>query len=143
MDCSAVEDKIAFHGYKIWDSRETPEACMIDFYHPRVKVRPPVAYFLSAVLYNKKRNTIETTIRSKVDDFKELYLDYCCETLDGECSQVYRPHVHMGNKPILQGNVHSIHAIFHGVMSVGKLEDSITSGLDSYLKGLVCNIFPQ
>jgi len=107
MDCSAIEDKIAFHGYKLWDSRETPEACMIDFYHPRVKVKPPVAYFLSAVLYNKKRNTIETTVRSKVDDFKELYLDYCCETLDGECSQVCRPHVHMGNK------IMSVEAIFH------------------------------
>jgi hypothetical protein len=101
--CREIQEIIRKRGYEIVDVREDEEKCIVDFKHPKVKVEFPVAYYLSSVVLNKKDGSIETTVRSKVEGVKELYLDYCCE--DGE--QVCRPHVDM------EAGILSVEAKFH------------------------------
>jgi len=98
IECKELEEIIKRYGYKIMHSQITPEGCIVDFYHPKIEVKPPVSYFLSSVFYNQKEGMLETTVRSKVDRFKELYLDYCCEKIDGDCIQMCRPHFHSNEK---------------------------------------------
>jgi len=92
--CDRLREIIIRNGFEIWSTHEDSEKCGIDFRHPKIKVEPPVGYFLSSVVYYKDRDCLETTVRSKVTTFKELYLDYCCE--DSNC--VCRPHVNMEEK---------------------------------------------
>ncbi len=92
--CSAVKELIKRHHFQIRNVVEDKEKCIVDFKHPKIVVMKPVSYFLSSVVYKKDGSFLNATIRNKVDDVKELYLDYCCE--NGE--QVCRPHVHMGEK---------------------------------------------
>ena len=92
--CSELEEIIRKCGFEVVNVFEDDKKCIIDFKHPKIKVERPVAYFLSSVFLNKEDGSIETTVRSRVDTFKELYLDYCCE--DGE--QKCRPHVNMEEK---------------------------------------------
>jgi hypothetical protein len=103
MKCSELQEIIKKKGFEVTKVIEDEEKCIVDFKHPKIKVEPPVAYFLSSAVLNKKDNSIETTVRSKVEDYKELYLDYCCE---GE-EQVCRPHVSMEEKIL------SVEARFH------------------------------
>lgn len=76
------------HGFVVERVWETPERIVIDFRHPKMKVKEPIAYFLSSVAWDKKNNILETIVRTPVPTYKELYLDYCVE--DGE--MVCRPH---------------------------------------------------
>ena len=94
MECSEIENIVKRWGFELMGTSETDDHCIIDFHHKKIKVGLPVSYFTSAASYNKKTGCINTTARAKVDEFKELYLDYCCE--DGE--QVCRPHVNMDEK---------------------------------------------
>jgi len=96
MNCEELKRAIERHGFEIRGISEDTEKCVIDFKHPKIEVKPPVAYFASAVQFNKKRNVLTTTVRSKVDGFKELYLDYCCENNEQMC----RPHFHTDFKTI-------------------------------------------
>ena len=96
--CADLERIIKMHGFKVKSTQPTINGCIIDFYHPKIEIKPPVSYFLSSVVYDQNRNMLETTIRSKVDRFKELYLDYCCESENGECLQMCRPHFHAEEK---------------------------------------------
>lgn len=97
--CAEIKRILQLHGFKITNEIEDAEKCIIDFRHPKVEVKKPVAYFLSSVAFTPAKNFLDTTIRSKVDDVKELYLDYCCEQVDSEyCEQRCRPHVHMDEK---------------------------------------------
>jgi len=98
MVCEKLKQLIERYGYKILNSTEDGNKCLIDFIHPEIEIKPPVAYYASSVLYDKKRKSLETTVRGKVERFKELYLDYCCEKEKGECLQVCRPHVNMEEK---------------------------------------------
>ncbi len=77
------------------DERQERNCCIMDFKHPDIEVKKPVGYFQSSVVYDSSRGLLQTTTRSKVDGFKEMYLDYCCEEDSGECLQMCRPHVHM------------------------------------------------
>jgi hypothetical protein len=94
VTCRDLQDIIHKHGYQVVNKVEDVKGCIIDFKHPRIEVRPPVNYFLSSVALNKEDGSIETTVRSKIKDYKELYLDYCCE----DNTQVCRPHVLMDEK---------------------------------------------
>jgi hypothetical protein len=94
VSCWDLQDTIRRNRFQIVNVFEDAEKCIIDFKHPKIKVEPPVSYYLSSVALDKKDGSIETTVRSKVETFKELYLDYCCE--DG--LQVCRPHVNMEEK---------------------------------------------
>ncbi len=94
LSCRELEDIIRRNRYQVIKKIEDEEKCIIDFKHPRVEIEPPVSYYLSSVVLNKKDGSIEATVRSRVESFKELYLDYCCE--DGE--QRCRPHVNMKEK---------------------------------------------
>jgi len=91
LTCKQLQEIIQKNGFQVVNITEDEEKCIIDFKHPKVKVEYPATYYLSSVFLNKKEGNIETTVRSKVERFKELYLDYCCE--DG--LQVCRPHVNM------------------------------------------------
>jgi len=103
---SELEGIIRKHGFIISNRNEIGDNCIIDFRHPKIKPEPPVSYFTSAVQVNKKTNVLTATIRSKVEGFKELYLDYCCERENGYCNQRCRPHVNMNE------NVLSVEATF-------------------------------
>lgn len=92
--CSQLQGVIRKNKYEVVATKEDEKSCIIDFKHPKVKVEPPVSYFLSSVALDKETGSIETTVRSKVDTFKELYLDYCCE----DSEQMCRPHVNMEEK---------------------------------------------
>ncbi len=92
--CEQLKEIIRKNRYQIVNVFEDEEKCIIDFKHPKVKVEPPVSYFLSSVALDKRDGSIETTVRSKVETFKELYLDYCCEDNEQRC----RPHVNMEDK---------------------------------------------
>ena len=94
ITCQQLHETIRKNRYEVVNVTEDEKYCIIDFKHPKVEVMPPVSYFLSSVVLDKKDNHIDVTVRSKVDTFKELYLDYCCE--DGE--QMCRPHVNMEEK---------------------------------------------
>ena len=94
MKCSEIENIVNRYGFNPTNRMETDDHCIVDFCHKKIKVGYPVSYFTSAASYNKRTGCINTTARAKVDEFKELYLDYCCE--DGE--QVCRPHVNMDEK---------------------------------------------
>jgi len=100
--CKEILNIIKRHNFIPENLQESEETCIIDFRHPKIEIQKPVAYFESAVQLNKKRNVLNTTIRSKVENIKELYLDYCCE--DGE--MVCRPHVNM------EDNILSVEASF-------------------------------
>jgi hypothetical protein len=101
--CDKLVELISKFKFQIINILEDSEKCIIDFKHPKIELRFPYAYFLSSVSFNKKTGILITTIRSKVDTFKELFfLDYCCE--DG--SNVCRPHVDMEDK------IFSVEAIF-------------------------------
>jgi len=76
-------------GYRVHRVHEDDNFCIIDFRHPKVRVEVPVSWFLSSVSMNKRDGFIEVTVRSRLDRFKELYLDYCCENGTHVC----RPHV--------------------------------------------------
>jgi len=91
VDCQALADMVRKHGYDVLSVREDGGSCVIDFLHPGVRLMRPVPYFASSLHYDKRRGTVEVTVRAKVPRYKELYLDYCCE--DGE--MVCRPHVWM------------------------------------------------
>jgi len=91
MNCKELQEIITRNRFQIVHVYDEADQCIIDFKHPQVKVEPPVAYFLSSVVLNKKQGYIQTTVRSKVKGVKELYLEYCCE--DNIC--VCRPHVNM------------------------------------------------
>lgn len=91
MGCEEIENTIKKFNFKITNKTEDNEKCIIDFKHPKVKVMKPVSYFLSSVEYKKDGSLLNTIVRSKVDDVKELYLDYCCENGEMAC----RPHIHM------------------------------------------------
>jgi len=88
------------------DVSEGPEHCVVDFVHPKIRVEEPIAYYVSSVDFNKKAKSLHTTVRSKVDGFKELYLDYCCEKENNECVQVCRPHFQADKKIV------SVEAVF-------------------------------
>jgi len=92
LSCRPVEKIIEERGFIVVDSEIRDGKCLIDFRHPKVRVERPRGYFLSSVTY--RPNVLQTTIRSKVDNFKELYLDYCCEKEGMVC----RPHVNMPEK---------------------------------------------
>jgi len=92
--CQQLQEIIRRNKYQVVNVSEDAEKCIIDFKHPKVKVEPPVSYYLSSVALDKEKGNIEATVRSKVETFKELYLDYCCE--DNE--QMCRPHVNMEEK---------------------------------------------
>lgn len=92
--CKQLQEIIRKNRYEVVNVTEDEKQCIIDFKHPKVKVAPPVSYFLSSVALDKKKGNIEATVRSKVDTFKELYLDYCCE----DSEQMCRPHVNMEEK---------------------------------------------
>jgi len=98
--CEKLQEIIKKHGFKIMRVKEDDNICLIDFRHPKIKVETPEAYYGSAVQYDKKRKVLTTAVRSKVEGFKELYLDYCCEKENGECLQMCRPHVHMDFKTL-------------------------------------------
>jgi len=104
ITCEELKKLINKIGYDVLDQSEDEDECLIDFKHPKVgeeELKDPVEslYFLSSVLYNKKTGRIETTVRAKVPlEYKQLFLDYCCEKDDDGCIQVCRPHVDMGNK---------------------------------------------
>jgi len=89
--CDVIAEKIRKYGYIIHRKIEDGKHCVIDFRHPKIKPEFPMAYFVSSLRYDKERKCLRTTVRSKVDKYKELYLDYCCE--NGE--MVCRPHVWM------------------------------------------------
>lgn len=103
VSCEQLKDVIKKNRYEVVNVVENGHKCIIDFKHPKVKLEPPVSYFLSSVALDKERNFIETTVRSKVETFKELYLDYCCEDSEWRC----RPHVNMEEKIL------SVEATFH------------------------------
>jgi len=103
LSCQELADLIRKRGYEIIRVQDEADKCIIDFRHPKVKIERPVAYFLSSVALDKKDGHIETTVRSKVDTYKELYLDYCCEDSEMCC----RPHVSMEEKIL------SVEAKFH------------------------------
>lgn len=111
ITCDDVERTIKKHGYIVRQRMEIPkdtkDQCVIDFVHPKVRVEEPVFYYVSSVHYNKPEKKIEVTVRSKVDDYKELFLDYCCESDKDGCYQRCRPHVNMKDKIL------SCSAIFH------------------------------
>jgi hypothetical protein len=92
--CQQLQEIIRQNRYQVVNVVEDEEKCIIDFKHPKVKVEPPVSYYLSSVALKKKDGSIETTVRSKIETFKELYLDYCCE----DSEQMCRPHVNMEEK---------------------------------------------
>ena len=94
LTCKELQGLIRKYRYEVVRVIEDEERCIIDFRHPKVKVERPVTWYLSSVVLDKRDGSVEATVRSKVDAFKELYLDYCCE--DGE--QVCRPHVNMEDK---------------------------------------------
>lgn len=77
--CEQLQEIIRKNKYEVVKVYEEEGKCIIDFKHPKVKVEPPVAYYLSSVV---------------LDTFKELYLDYCCENSEQMC----RPHVNMEEK---------------------------------------------
>lgn len=92
--CEQLQEIIRKNKYEVVRVLEENQKCIIDFKHPKVKVEPPVSYYLSSVVLDKEKGNIEATVRSKVDTFKELYLDYCCE----DSEQMCRPHVNMEDK---------------------------------------------
>ena len=105
--CKKLEQLIVKYGFEIRRSKEDENSCLIDFIHPKVKPESPIGYFASSVYYDKKRNILTTTVRSKVEDYKEFHLEYCCEKENNECCQMCRPHVDMESK------IFSIEATFH------------------------------
>ena len=109
MMCDTLEKKIEEKGYIVRNRVDDNGAgeCVIDFQHPKVTTKGPAGWYLSGVRYRYKDGWLKTTVRSKVDDFKELYLEYCCEAEDGECNQMCRPHVNMKDK------IFSVEAGFH------------------------------
>jgi hypothetical protein len=96
--CDRLRGLVEKRGFEVTKVVEDGEKCIIDFRHPKVRVEKPVSYFLSSAVLNKKDGSITATVRSKVDAFKRLELDYCCEKEDGECVQVCKPHVWMEEK---------------------------------------------
>jgi len=102
--CRHIIKKIEDRGYIIENKEFDKKSCVIDFRHPKIKKQIPIAYYTSSVKVTE--NGIETTIRGKVDRFKELWLDYCCEKEDNECVQKCRPHVNM------EENILSVEANF-------------------------------
>jgi len=101
--CRELQDIIQKNRYEIINVTDDKNRCIIDFRHPGVSIEPPVSYYLSSVSLNKDTGSLETTVRSKVEDFKELYLDYCCE----DSRQMCRPHVNMTDRIL------SVEARFH------------------------------
>ena len=102
--CDTLERIVRSYGYIVHRKTETATQCLIDFRHPNVEPRFPMAYFLSSLVYDKERNHIEVTVRSKPKgDYKELYLNYCCENGEMAC----RPHVWFEEKIV------SVEAKFH------------------------------
>jgi len=89
LSCKELSEMIRRLGYHIHRVHEDVNFCVVDFRHPKVRVEEPASWFLSSVTVNKRDGSVEATIRSRVDRFKELYLDYCCE--DG--AHVCRPHI--------------------------------------------------
>ncbi|RLI07197.1 hypothetical protein DRO24_03520 [Candidatus Bathyarchaeota archaeon] len=85
--CENLAEIIRKSRYKTWKVSDTPQKCVIHFLHPSVK--PEDVGLFSAVVYDKERNRLETTVRRRVKNYKELYLDYCCENSDMKC----RPHI--------------------------------------------------
>lgn len=107
MNCEELKKVIEKHGFKVKNVFEEQQKCLIDFVHPKIEVESKVegfkgkflpSYFWSGVSFDKKRKFLNTTVRSKVEGFKELYLDYCCEKENDECIQLCRPHVNMQDK---------------------------------------------
>lgn len=94
ISCQDLQNVIKRNRFQVTRVVEDGGRCIIDFKHPKVKVEPPVAYYLSSVALDKERGSIETTVRSRVETYKELYLDYCCEDSEWRC----RPHVNMEDK---------------------------------------------
>jgi hypothetical protein len=90
LTCREIQEIIRKNGYEIVNVQEGEGLCIVDFRHPKVKVQLPVAWYLSSVVL-RGDGSIETTVRSKVEGVKELYLDYCCENGEHVC----RPHVDM------------------------------------------------
>lgn len=89
LSCEELSEMIRGLGYRVHRVYEDAGFCVIDFSHPKVRVEEPASWFLSSVTVSKRDGSIEVTVRSRLDRFKELYLDYCCE--DG--AHVCRPHV--------------------------------------------------
>ena len=83
-----LKEVIRRNHFQIVRELDTPERIIIDFKHPLIKVGEPAGYYLSSVVWDKRRKVLETTVRAKVPTYKELYLDYCVE--NGE--MVCRPH---------------------------------------------------
>jgi len=101
ITCSRIINILEKKGYRVVTSFDRPDRCIVLFAHPSIK-GDDVRY-LSGIFYIKDENKIEVTARRKVKDFKELYLDYCCENGEMMC----RPHVWMDEKIL------SIEAKFH------------------------------
>jgi len=104
--CSELMDVIAKNHFEILKVTEDEEKCVIDFRHPTLKygiIGLPPAYYNSSVYLNKNTGTLEVTVRRRVDGFKELYLEGCCENGINVC----RPHVDMEEKTL------SVEAKFH------------------------------
>jgi len=102
MSCRKLEDVVRRSGFIIIDTYEDEDTCRVDFRHPYIKPIPPYTYYISSAIMKKRDGSIRATVRSKVETFKELYLDYCCENGVFVC----RPHVNMEEKIL------SVEAIF-------------------------------
>lgn len=98
ISCDMLKRVIEKRGYEIVNVVEDKDKCIIDFVHPKMRPGYPILYETSAV--QLKDNVISAVVRTKVDNFKELYLDYCCEKENGECIQTCRPHVQMQTKTL-------------------------------------------
>ncbi|MEM4454761.1 MAG: hypothetical protein QXT28_08640 [Thermofilaceae archaeon] len=85
LSCKELSEMIRRLGYRVHRVHEDDNFCIIDFRHPKVRVEMPVPWFLSSVLMNKRDGSIKVTVRSRLDGFKELYLDYCCENGTNVC----------------------------------------------------------
>jgi hypothetical protein len=94
MSCDQLVQIILKEGWKDPKLFEDEKRCVIDFRHPKIKPEEPVSYFLSSVDFDKEKNVLKATVRSKVDNYKEVYLEPCCENGENVC----KPHVDMENK---------------------------------------------
>lgn len=75
----------------------TDNRVVIDFRH--ITASETNTYYHSSVAFNKKTGCIEATVRERLGviknkNFKEFYLDYCCENGEMAC----RPHFDSDSK---------------------------------------------
>jgi len=111
--CQELANYIARYGFEIKRVIDNPNYCLIDFVDPileeEVSGEAPPAYYTSSVYLDKKTGKVETTIRIRVKDIKEVELtneDY-----------YFRPHVNMELKTF------SLEARYYNRNAIEKFKD--------------------